>query len=95
MSAKANSANKAQPIRRKSTKAIANALAAKAGAEGTDASQQGSVEELPAMRPIKTLSPSSFSDFQRCPQLFKFRHIDRYVVPLLLALEEDSTAQNI
>ena len=81
MSATANNAKNEQLLRRKSAVAVANALATEGDAAGPDAAEKRSSKEQ-HMRPIKSLSPSSYSDFQRCPQLFKFRHIDRYAALL-------------
>jgi putative RecB family exonuclease len=52
------------------------------------------VETLPAEQPdlLQTLSPSRASDFKVCPQLFKFRAIDRIEVPATVHQARGTTA---
>jgi putative RecB family exonuclease len=52
------------------------------------------VETIPATKPelLQTLSPSRASDFKVCPQLFKFRAIDRIEVPSTVHQARGTTA---
>lgn len=43
-------------------------------------------------RPLETLSPSRASDFKQCPQLFKFRAIDKEEVPPTVHQARGTTA---
>jgi putative RecB family exonuclease len=53
-----------------------------------------SMETLPTEQPelLQTLSPSRASDFKVCPQLFKFRAIDRIDVPATVHQARGTTA---
>ena len=53
-----------------------------------------SIETLPTEQPelLRTLSPSRASDFKMCPQLFKFRAIDRIDMPATVHQARGTTA---